>query len=172
MKIAITGKMCSGKSTIATMIIQYNNNYNKYSFSQKIKDIAVELFNMKNKDRELLIKIGGYMREINNDVWVNYLMNKIKHEDNCIIDDLRYQNELTECLKNNFKIIQLNVSKKDQINRIRRIYPDNYEDHIKNINHVSESQILKFVPSLTLNTSTMPIEKIKHELYLFLSKNN
>ena len=48
MKIAITGKMCSGKSTIANMIQQLDNEYDTYSYGQKIKDIAVELFKIKS----------------------------------------------------------------------------------------------------------------------------
>ena len=173
MKIVVAGKMCSGKTTIANMIMQYNSEYKKYSFSQKIKDIATELFNMKNKDRSLLIKIGGHMREIDNNVWVNYLMKNI-NTDKCIIDDLRYQNELDACLKNNFKIIKLVISKEEQINRIKKLYPKNYKDHIKNLNHISELQEFDFKgnnPVLTLDTSKMSTEKIKHELYLFLIKN-
>ena len=49
MKIAITGKMCSGKSTIANMIKQLNSDYEIYSYAGKIKDIAIELFDMKEK---------------------------------------------------------------------------------------------------------------------------
>ena len=41
--------MCSGKSTIANMIQQLDNEYDTYSYGQKIKDIAVDLFNMRNK---------------------------------------------------------------------------------------------------------------------------
>ena len=173
MKIAITGKMCSGKSTIANMIIQYNPNYKKYSFGQKIKDIAVDLFNMKQKDRSLLIQIGGHMREIDNDVWVNYLIKNVKNNENCVIDDLRYQNELDNCLNNDFKIIQLVVSKEEQIKRIKKLYPNNYLDHIKNLNHISEVQTFNFKNTdvLILDTSTMTNEKIKHELFLFLTKN-
>ena len=106
MRIAIAGKMCSGKSTIANMIVQYNSNYKIYSFGQKIKDIAIELFNMKQKDRSLLVQIGGHMREIDNNVWADYLMKTMRNKENCVIDDLRYQNELDNCLQNGFKIIK------------------------------------------------------------------
>jgi len=173
MKIAITGKMCSGKTTVANIIQQFDPTYEKYSFGQKVKDIAIDLFDMKNKDRSLLVQIGGYMRDIDNNVWTNYLMNQIKNRDNCIIDDLRYQNELDNCLLNNFKIIQLIVSKDIQINRIKKVYPDNYLDHIKNIDHKSESQVFDFknVDVLILDTGKLSYEKIKHEIFLFLSKH-
>ena len=40
MKIAISGPMCSGKSTLANMICSLNDDYKIYSFGQKIKDAA------------------------------------------------------------------------------------------------------------------------------------
>ena len=92
MKIAIVGKMCSGKTTIANIIMNMNPNYQRYSFGQKVKDVAVDLFHMKGKDRSLLVKIGGYMRDIDPDVWVDYFMKQIIDVEDCIIDDIRYQN--------------------------------------------------------------------------------
>jgi cytidylate kinase len=42
MKIAIYGTMCSGKTTIAKIIKEYNPNYEIYSFGKNIKEIAIE----------------------------------------------------------------------------------------------------------------------------------
>ena len=84
MKIAITGKMCSGKSTIANMIQQLDNEYDTYSYGQKIKDIAVDLFNMRNKDRTLLINIASKLREIDEDVWSKYIVEKTKYKKNVL----------------------------------------------------------------------------------------
>ena len=53
MKIAIYGPMCSGKTTVANIIKEYDQRYSIYSFGQKIKDLASELFQMKGKDRSL-----------------------------------------------------------------------------------------------------------------------
>ena len=65
-QIAITGKMCSGKSTIANMLKEYDDRFKIFSFGNKIKLLANELFDMdlKNKDRCLMIAIGSKMREI------------------------------------------------------------------------------------------------------------
>ena len=54
MKIAITGKMGSGKSYLADKI---SNKYGFYiaSFAGRVKELAKELFNMVGKDRGLLI---------------------------------------------------------------------------------------------------------------------
>ena len=48
MKIAIYGKMCYGKTTVANILKDYNNSFKIYSFGQKVKDIAVDLFQMEN----------------------------------------------------------------------------------------------------------------------------
>ena len=93
MKIAITGKMCSGKSSIANLLVEGDNRFQIYSFGQKVKDVAKDLFDMQEKDRTLLTSIGTKMREINPDVWVNYVIRQTERQTYCIVDDLRYQNE-------------------------------------------------------------------------------
>ena len=166
MKIAIIGKMCSGKTTIANMIIDMNPNYKRYSFGQKVKDIAVDLFDMKGKDRSLLVKIGGYMRDINPDVWVDYLMKQIVDVEYCIIDDIRYQNEVDACIKNDFTFIKLSIPKDIQIERIKRVYPNNYIDHIENIDHNSETNELILNKCIELDTSKILKEELKIKLNL------
>lgn len=145
MKIAISGKMCSGKTTLANKIKEEDNRYKIYSFGSKVKELATDLFGMdiNNKDRSLLISIGTKMREINKDVWVNYILEKTKDEEFCIIDDLRFQNELDLLEKNNWKIIHLDIDKEIQIERIKNIYI-NYQDHIKNMDDLSEKLDLKY----------------------------
>ena len=64
MKIGICGKMCSGKSTISDYIMRTQPGYQKYSFAQKVKELCIELFNMKTKDRPLLINFANKMRDI------------------------------------------------------------------------------------------------------------
>ena len=93
MKIAIHGPMCSGKTTISNIIKEFDNSYKTYSFGLKVKDIAIDLFNMEGKNRSLLINVASKMREIDPDVWAKYVINKIENEKNinCIIDDLRFK---------------------------------------------------------------------------------
>ena len=55
MKIGICGQMCSGKTSIANYIISKDNSYYITSFAKKLKEIAETLFNMKEKNRDLLI---------------------------------------------------------------------------------------------------------------------
>lgn len=173
MKIAITGKMCSGKSTIANMIKQLNSDYEIYSYAGKIKDIAIELFDMKEKDRTLLINIANKMKSIDEDIWAKYLMKQLKNKKNCIIDDLRFQNEL-DLLNDDWIIINLNIEYLEQKKRIQRLYPNNYKEHFKNMSDISETQKLDFKDKkiITFNTDKDNYETIKHTLYTLLVKNN
>ena len=138
MKIAIIGKICSGKTTISNILLELNKNFKKVSFADKVKEIAIELFNMENKDRKLLQQIGTNMRLIDKNVWANYIIEKIKDYEYVVIDDLRYKNEFDILKKNNFKIIKLIISNKLQITRLKNTYNINYKNHLENLNHESE----------------------------------
>ena len=140
MKIAITGKMCSGKTTLSKYLLSIEPRFQVFSFGKKVKDIASELFQMDPnfKNRSLLTSIGQKMREIDPDVWANYIIQQTKDLNYCLIDDLRYQNEYELLAKEGWKIIQLKVSKELQEERIKTMYPRNYLDHLKNRSHLSE----------------------------------
>jgi len=109
------------------------------------------------------------MRDIDPDVWVNYLLKQIKDVDNCIIDDIRYQNEVDACKKSGFTFIYLTIPKQIQIKRIKRVYPDNYMDHIQNINHVSETNNLQLENFIEINTSNRTIEDVKYTISRLLT---
>ena len=141
MKIAITGKMCSGKTTLSKIIKETDDRFVIYSFGQKVKDVAKDLFNMKDKDRSLLISIGTKMREINPNVWVNATLNNIKQ--NVILEDGRYKNEIAELKKKGFYCIKLNIQKEIQLQRLKNKYKEKFHIHLKNINHESELYIDK-----------------------------
>ena len=166
MKIAIYGPMCSGKTTVATIIQSIENRYSIYSFGQKIKDLAVELFDMKKKDRSLLIAIGSKMREINENVWAEYIMKQTEGKQYCIIDDLRFQNELDHL--DGWKIICLTTPKEERIRRLKENYPENYEDHISNMNHLSETDTLSFPTDTFYLDTSIPIQDLNQKVKEFL----
>ena len=158
MKIAITGKMCSGKTTLSKYLVSIEPRFQVFSFGKIVKEVASDLFQMDPnfKDRSLLTSIGQKMREIEPDVWANYVINQTKDLNYCIIDDLRYQNEYELLAKEGWKIIQLNISKELQEQRIQSIYPENYQDHLKNRTHASERNSFQWLnegPDLIIDTS-------------------
>lgn len=139
MKIAIFGKMASGKTYISkSLALKYNLEI--YSFGDKVKELAKELFMMKGKDRKLLQILADKMKEINPDVWVNYLVEKLKDKDNVIIDDLRFPNEALVLENLGFTIIGLDIDQNTQLKRLKKKYPNNYYCHLENLHHNSEIQ--------------------------------
>ena len=173
MKIAIVGKMCSGKTTLANFILRFDKRFKKYSFGDGVKEIATTYFNMTHKNRSLLINIATKLKEIDNNIWINYLLNKI-NTNYCVIDDVRHQNELDILIKNNWYIIKLNVSNKEQFKRIKKIYPDTYNDHLKNLNDISEQCDTliypKGYPNLNINTEEN-FKKLNMTIISLLEKN-
>ena len=55
MKIAITGKMCSGKTTLSKYLVLIEPRFQVFSFGKKVKEVASDLFQMDPnfKDRSL-----------------------------------------------------------------------------------------------------------------------
>jgi adenylate kinase family enzyme len=141
MKISICGKMCSGKTTLAKYIYSLKENTKIISFADKLKEIARDLFNMEDKDRNLLILLGKKMREIDPNVWINATIKKSKQFENLIIDDIKYFNELKTLRDNGFKIIKLNISDDLQLKRLKNTYPETWKSHFKYIRDKSESQM-------------------------------
>tara|TARA_B100000900_G_C20221156_1_gene569880 strand:+ start:95 stop:625 length:531 start_codon:yes stop_codon:yes gene_type:complete len=163
MKIAITGKMCSGKSTLANKIIEKDKRYQIFSFGGKVKEVAKDLFNMTEKDRTLLVSIGTKMREIDPDVWTNYVIKQTEGLTHCIIDDLRYQNEYEALSNAGFHVIQLIIDDKTQKKRIIVNYPNNFQDHLNNCDHSSEKNIFNWLPHdepVIINTNKYDIDEI------------
>ena len=175
MKIAICGKMCSGKSTLANHIMRTFPGYQQYSFSKKVKELCVDLFNMKYKDRDLLINFANKMREIDPNVWINQVLKETKGKENCIIDDVRYQNEVDALLEDGWSFIQLHIPYDLQTKRIKQVYQENYTIHIKNRYHLSEQNNFIFPseqPILSLNVEEFNDKQLLHEVNLLLLKKH
>ena len=173
MKIAITGKMCSGKTTLSNYLCSLEPRFQVFSFAKKVKEVASDLFGMDPliKDRSLLTSLGQKMREIDPDVWINYVIKQTEGIDYCLIDDLRYQNEYLALATNGWKIIQLTMSDDLQEKRIREIYPLNYQDHLQNRTHLSERNEFQWLndgPDLIIDSS-MDQDEIKAIVKSFMT---
>jgi hypothetical protein len=97
------------------------------------------------------------MKDINQNVWIDYVMKKCNNDNYCIIDDLRFENELNVLkndTENDWHFIVLQVPKELRIKRIMKLYPDNYEDHINNMNDISEKGLIDFPIGRTLYLNT------------------
>tara|TARA_Y100000996_G_scaffold373869_1_gene323654 strand:+ start:124 stop:636 length:513 start_codon:yes stop_codon:yes gene_type:complete len=164
MKIAIHGPMCSGKTTISNIIKECDNGYKTYSFGRKVKEIATDLFKMEGKHRSLLIKVADKMREIDEDIWAKYVIAEIEKDKNekCIIDDLRFQNE-SKYLEG-WKIISLTTPKQVRVERIKALYKENYEDHLKNMDHLSETDKLQLPKDTIYIDTSINFEELQKKI--------
>lgn len=125
--IAISGKQGAGKTAAADYLVE-KYNFKKISFSDKIKEVAMDLFGAsyeetygKSKNRILLQKIGYHTREIDHNVWTTYLTRKISESTgNIVVDDLRLKSEFSALKKLGFKMIRINAD--DEIRRSRIPY--------------------------------------------------
>ena len=152
MKIAIAGKMASGKTTLADKLQAELEDLDfrvaRHSLATKVKEIGRDLFGMKEKDRRLLQKIGMKMREINPDVWIDYLNRTINQDlledkyDVAIVDDVRFVNEAKVFKQDGWLIIRLNIEEELQKARLQRTYPD-WEVHWDSRGDPSETEVIE-----------------------------
>lgn len=113
-KIGIIGAMRSGKDTFAEPLIKQRDLFElKFSggISAIIEDFFPETLNQ-GKPRKYYQHIGQSLRELNPDVWVNYLDAECRWAqefvtENFIITDVRQPNEVQWCRDNGFTLVKI-----------------------------------------------------------------
>jgi dephospho-CoA kinase len=143
MRVAFSGKICSGKTTAANWLLDNVPGMVRLSFASRLKELATELFNMdpKVKDRKLLQDLGAAMRSIDKNVWINAFEKQASQYHNIVVDDLRFYNEYTCLRKLGFTIVRLEVSPETQLTRLRDTYPNDYETHLSRFGDQSETDL-------------------------------
>lgn len=159
MRIALCGKMGSGKSYIAKL---FSEKYNCkiISFAGRVKKLANELFDMKEKDRNLLQNLSQKIKEIDKNVWVNVVKKEINKYENVVIDDLRFPNEYQMLRDLDFIVIRLNIDRDIRIDRLSGKYK-NFKDHLQAMEHVSETLLEDFVYDFEVVSDQYAFEKIE-----------
>ena len=152
MKIAIAGRMASGKTTLAKALAEHWDG-EILSLGGKVKEVGKDLFGMVEKDRPLLQQIGMKMREIRPDVWIEYLDREARKRTSAVVDDCRFINEARWFKDNGWLLIRLNIEEEVQKVRLQKTYPDDWEQHWNNRNDPSETQV-----------SEIPSEWVHYEL--------
>jgi dephospho-CoA kinase len=144
MRIILAGRAGSGKSTIGDYLASVYG-FRTYSFADKIKEIALELFpeSFKNerKPRQLLQELGDNLRALDPQVWESYLFAKIESEKprHAVITDCRLVGELNSATENNF--IPVWVDCKDDVRVRRLIERDKVIPTIDELNHETEQDL-------------------------------
>lgn len=175
-KIAVTGKMRSGKSTVVSLLQDYflkldeNIRVNEVGFGDMLKYFAHDIFLVKDltsKPRTLYQEFGQRMRDVSQavygheDVWVNLLdyyleesfwnQERTESEIPCaMIVDLRQPNEYEWCKKNGYTIIKV---QSDEENRVERIKSEGDEFSKENLFHETEMYIDDFEADFTISNN-------------------
>ncbi|MBC9786518.1 AAA family ATPase [Heliobacterium chlorum] len=127
MKIALTGKMRSGKDAVSDYLVNHYG-FRKFAFGDAIRNLCKELFPNSDEDgkpRALYQNVGQALRDVDPDVWVNYVLRQIEREtgpdDDIVITDLRQWNEYFSLLEAGFEVVKINSSATTRIRRIKRL---------------------------------------------------
>lgn len=95
--IGLCGLPRAGKDTVADYLVK-EYGFIKISFAEGVYKVAQDIFDMKEKDRDLLIAVGQKMREIDPRVWIKQAEKRIEEErargnNRFVISDMRFLNE-------------------------------------------------------------------------------
>lgn len=135
-RIALTGKLRTGKSTIADHL-WLNYDFEKISFATTLRQVAELLFGHMHeynnesptgysKPRALLQTLGQKMREIDEDVWIRQAEQAVlwaedsRRTAGVVIDDLRQPNEYDWARANGFIIIRVEASEELRLRRAKQ----------------------------------------------------
>lgn len=152
MKIAVVGKMRSGKNTVADILTDIYG-YEQLAFADGIREIINKYFPeayVDGKPRKHYQHIGQSLRKLNHDVWVNHLYERVLAisaqgllngtEAKIVVTDCRQKNEELFLRKKGFKIIK--VISDDEL-RIDRMIKTGEAVTPEQFNHDTEMQVDK-----------------------------
>lgn len=93
-RIALSGKMRSGKDTLASELI-VRHGFTRMAFADRLKELARDLFRMEetDKNRALLQELGRRLCQVDPAVWINYATARMPLHKSVVVTDLRFPNE-------------------------------------------------------------------------------
>ena len=135
--LLLSGFIASGKDTVADYLVSMKN-YRKFSFADSLKEFTANKYGFlkslcythagkkmpytyPNGDvttvRDLLIKEGGEQRALNENVWIEYVINSILKEtledSKIVISDFRYPNEYLQIKKQFDDTTTIRITRED-----------------------------------------------------------
>ena len=144
-RIAFAGCMASGKSFAAASLKKHLKKAKIKSFSTMVKYLAGE--NSKFAHREGYQLVGKVGRLIDPECWVKLLtkeINQMGEEENIIVDDIRYENELIALRQLGFVIVYMKTPWHARLKRIQKRHwddPPAFHDFVQWSTHDSELQL-------------------------------
>jgi dephospho-CoA kinase len=150
-KIALTGKMRSGKDIVANHLY-IRHSFNRVAFGDALKKNAHATFpwvSEFSKPRALYQQFGQLMRQIEPDVWIKHAERAVKgaidfnvntgaEKVGVVITDLRQPNEYEWARANGFTIIRVTAPDEDRLFRAK-LAGDSFTE--TDLEHETESHI-------------------------------
>jgi dephospho-CoA kinase len=172
-KIALTGKLRSGKSIVGNHLY-IRHNFNEVAFGDALKRTAHETFpwvSEFSKPRALYQSVGQLMRQIDNEVWIKHAEQAVKgaidfrvhtgaEKVGVVITDVRQQNEVDWCRANGFTLIRVTAPDEDRIARAIAA-GDNFDE--EDLEHETESYIDGFSVDAEISNSGT-IDELKAQI--------
>lgn len=131
LKVAITGKMRSGKDTLAGWFLE--KGVAQFTFKQGIEEIVDKYFpraKANGKPRRHYQHIGQQLRALDPNVWINYTLDNIDRyrykypakarKYGVMITDLRQPNEYEALKREGFIIIKVECSDEERLRRMEQ----------------------------------------------------
>lgn len=116
MILGISGKMRTGKNVIADYLVsQYH--FTQTAFADKLKEISMDLFGLTREEcfdkktprsRDVLQRVGVAMRDVQENIWCEYVLKNISEGQDVVISDVRFPNEVEMIKEYGGKIIRVN----------------------------------------------------------------
>lgn len=164
--IGLTGKMKSGKTTLANFLVEAMG-FKRLSFGEAVKKEVARGFGItyesyllleekeKAKLRPVLQAWGEARRNLSgSNYWVKILLEELALHKNVVIDDIRYANELVAVMKAGGRIGQFNITKECQLER---------GANEECLEHESETALDSYVfnPAFVVDSDTITMDSVK-----------
>lgn len=154
MRIAIVGKMRSGKNLVADILTD-KYGFSQLAFADGITEIIKKYFPEAFEDgkpRKHYQHIGQELRVLNPNVWINYLDRAAADLADVIVTDCRQVNEEKYLRANGYMIIKIHAD--DEV-RWQRIAVANEVVTVDQFHHDTEQQVDQIEPDyMILNNGT------------------
>lgn len=172
-KIAIMGKAGAGKDLVADYLRDWHG-FEKFTFADGLYNICRDYYNMETKDRALLQDVGAKMREVDSNVFVNRLFNKMKNceSDKIVVSDVRFINEYNALRDAGFIFLRVEASLETRIKRIQeRDHVEVDEEYINRIqNNPIETQCDSLPAIRVINEDSLGFNSDEFKLFDYLDR--
>jgi dephospho-CoA kinase len=169
MKIALVGKMRSGKDTVGNMLKDYG--FKGVAFADGIKEIVNKYFPeaLENgKPRKHYQFVGEQLRILNPNIWINNLdraVSKMPYKD-IVVTDCRTVLEANHLREQGYMIVKIHTTEKI---RLARMVARGEELIPEQLNHITETQVDDISCSMLIVNDGTPEELFEsvENLYMY-----